>query len=73
MPDRHYPDGAPKASSPQPDNRSRLTRASDMLPGKPYVYGGETEEPAAVIAARARWRAATGADPDPLDTDELAK
>ena len=39
------------------DSRSAMARASDARPFKPYVYGGEREEPPAVTAARERYRA----------------
>ena len=37
--------------------RSAMTRASDALPFRPYVYKGGDLEPTAVIAVRERYRA----------------
>lgn len=40
-----------------PDTRTALGRVAATQPFKPYVYGGETQEPPAVTAARERYRA----------------
>lgn len=49
--------GEPYIRTARSDSRSVMAQASDARPFKPYVYGGETTEPAAVTAARKRHRA----------------
>ena len=45
-----------RATGIRQGGRSAMARASGTLPFKAYVYGGETAEPAAVLAARERYR-----------------